>query len=329
MTAIAPHITAFLRERLPRQRGASQHTCQSYAYAFQLLFLYASERFNVNPSALELEQLDAPLIMDFLEQLETKRGNTASTRNARLAAIKSFMRFCEYREPAILEQSRRILAIPFKRTDIALIAHLSTTELEAILNVPDLRRRAGVRDRAMLHLCYSAGLRVSELVGLPLAAVDLQSSPSILVQGKGRRERCLPLWKQTATDLRAWLAVRGEALAPELFLNARGQPMTRSGFEYVLRKHVRTACEHCPSLNGKRVSPHVLRHSCAMMILQATGDLRKVSLWLGHADMQTTEVYLRADPTDKLEAVEAIIPPALKRGRFTVPDKLIESLHRR
>jgi site-specific recombinase XerD len=328
MTAIAPHITAFLRERLPRQRGASEHTCQSYAYAFQLLFLYASERFNVNPSALELEQLDAPLIMDFLEQLETKRGNTASTRNARLAAIKSFMRFCEYREPAILEQSRRILAIPFKRTDIALIDHLSTTELEAILNAPDLRGRAGVRDRAMLHLCYSAGLRVSELVGLPLAAVDLQSSPSILVHGKGRRERCLPLWKRTATDLRAWLAVRGAALVPELFLSARGQPMTRSGFEYVLRKHVRTASEHCPSLNRKRVSPHVLRHSCAMMILQATGDLRKVSLWLGHADMQTTEVYLRADPTDKLEAIEAIIPLALKRGRFTVPDKLIESLQR-
>jgi integrase/recombinase XerD len=327
MTAIAPHITAFLRERLPRQRGASEHTCQSYAYAFQLLFRYASERFNVNPSALELEQLDAPLIMDFLEQLEAKRGNTASTRNARLAAIKSFMRFCEYREPAILEQSRRILAIPFKRTDIALIDHLSTAEMEAILNAPDLSVRAGIRDRAMLHLCFSAGLRVSELVGLPLAAVDLQS-PSILVQGKGRRERCLPLWKQTTTDLRAWLAVRGEALVPELFLSARGQPMTRSGFEYVLRKHVHTASEHCPSLKGKRVSPHVLRHSCAMMILQATGDLRKVSLWLGHADMQTTEVYLRADPTDKLEAIEAIIPPALKRGRFTVPDKLIEALQR-
>ena len=236
------------------------------------------------------------------------------------------MRFCEYREPAILEQSRCILAIPFKRTDVALIDHLSTTEMEAILNAPDLKVRAGVRDRAMLHLCFSAGLRVSELVGLPLAAVDLHSSPSILVQGKGRRERCLPLWKQTATDLRAWLAVRGEALAPELFLNARGQPMTRSGFEYILRKHVRTASEHCPSLEGKRISPHVLRHSCAMMILQATGDLRKVSLWLGHADIQTTEVYLRADPTDKLEAIEAIIPPSLKRGRFTVPDKLIASL---
>jgi integrase/recombinase XerD len=200
--------------------------------------------------------------------------------------------------------------------------------MEAILNAPDLKVRDGLRDRAMLHLCFSAGLRVSELVSLPLAALDLQSSPSIRVQGKGRRERCLPLWKHAATDLRAWLVVRGEAFAPELFLNARGQPMTRSGFEYILRKHVRTASEHCPSLKGKRVSPHVLRHTCAMMILQATGDLRKVSLWLGHADMQTTEVYLRADPTDKLEAIAAITPPALKRGRFRMPDKLIASLQR-
>ncbi len=329
MTAIAPHITAFLREHLPVQRGASEHTCQSYSYAFQLLFQYASERYHVNPSELVLEQLDAPMIMDFLEQLETQRGNTASTRNARLAAIKSFMRFCEYREPAILDQSRRILAIPFKRTDVPLIDHLNITEMQAILNAPNLRVRAGLRDRAMLHLCFTAGLRVSELVGLPLAAVELQSLPSIRVQGKGRRERCLPLWKQTATDLRAWLAVRGDALVPELFLNARGQHMTRSGFEYLLRKHVHTATEHCPALKHKRISPHVLRHTCAMMILQATGDLRRVSLWLGHADMQTTEVYLRADPTDKLEVIEAITPPTLKRGRFRAPDKLIASLQRR
>ena len=267
MTAIAPHITAFLRERLPVQRGASEHTCQSYAYAFQLLFHYASERFNVSPSELELEQLDAPLIMDFLEQLETKRGNTASTRNARLAAIKSFMRFCEYREPSILEQSRRILAIPFKRTDARLIDHLSIAEMQAILNAPDLQVRDGLRDRAMLHLCFSAGLRVSELVGLPLVALDLQPSPSIRVQGKGRRERCLPLWKETAADLRAWLAVRGDALAPELFLNARGQAMTRSGFEYILRKHVRTATERCPSLKHKRVAPHVLRHYAGFRIM--------------------------------------------------------------
>jgi site-specific recombinase XerD len=308
------------------QRGASEHTCQSYAYAFQLLFRYASLHYKVSPSELELEQLDAPLIMAFLEQLETKRGNAASTRNARLAAIKSFMRFCEYREPSILEQSRCILAIPFKRTDVSLVDHLTIAEMQATLNAPDLQTWAGLRDRAMLHLCFSAGLRVSELVGLPLTAVELQPSPSVRIQGKGRRERCLPLWKKTAADMRAWLAVRGDARVPELFLNARGQPMTRSGFEHLLRKHAHTAAERCPSLKDKRISPHVLRHTCAMMILQATGDLRRVSLWLGHADMQTTEVYLRADPTDKLEVIEAIVPPALKRGRFKAPDKLIASL---
>jgi integrase/recombinase XerD len=326
MSAIAPHITAFLREHLPVQRGASEHTCQSYAYAFQLLFHYASKQYNVIPSALELEQLDAPLIMAFLEQLESKRGNAASTRNARLAAIKSFMRFCEYRDPAALEQSRRILAIPFKRTDTALISHLSITEMQAILNAPDIRVRAGLRDRAMLHLCFSAGLRVSELVNLPLAALVFQPSPSIYIRGKGRRERCLPLWKQAVVDLRAWLVVRGDVLVPELFLNARGQPMTRSGFEYVLHKYVQAATKFCDTLKHKRVSPHVLRHTCAMMILQATGDRRKVSLWLGHADLQTTEMYLRADPTEKLEAIEAITPPSLKRGRLQVPDKLIASL---
>jgi integrase/recombinase XerD len=327
MTAIAPHITAFLRERLPVQRGASVHTCDSYAYAFQLLFEFASQRYQVPPSALHLEQIDAPLVLAFLDHLEAKRGNSPNTRNVRLAAIKSFLRFCEYRVPALLEQSRRILAIPQKRTDLPLVIHLSMDEMHAILDAPDIRTRSGIRDRAMLHLGFAAGLRVSELVGLPLVALSLQPTPSVRVMGKGRRERVLPLWKQTAADLRAWLAVRGEALAPELFLNARGGPMTRYGFEYVLRKHVHTASQHCPSLQRKQVSPHVLRHTCAMMILQATGDLRKVSLWLGHADMQTTEVYLRADPTDKLEAIERVIPPALKRGQFRAPDKLIASLH--
>ena len=327
MTAIAPHITTFLRERLPVQRGASVHTCDSYSYAFQLLFEFASQQYRVPPSGLQLEQIDAPLVLAFLDHLEAKRGNSPSTRNVRLAAIKSFMRFCEYRVPSLLEQSRRILAIPQKRTDIPLVSHLSMDEMHALLDAPDLRIRLGIRDRAMLHLAFAAGLRVSELVGLPLGALSLQPTPSVRVMGKGRRERLLPLWKQTTTDLRAWLVVRGEALAPELFLNARGGPMTRYGFEYVLRKHVQTASQTCPSLQRKQVSPHVLRHTCAMMILQATGDLRKVSLWLGHADMQTTEMYLRADPTDKLDAIERVIPPQLKRGQFRAPDKLIASLH--
>src|SRR5713101_4618955 len=164
MTPIAPHLTAFLRERLPLQRGASAHTCDSYAYAFQLLLQYASLRLRVTPSALALEQLDAPLVMDFLQHLETTRHNSPRTRNARLVAIKTFMRFLEYRVPALLEQSRRILAIPAKRTDTRLISYLSLEEMQAVLNAPNLHHRDGIRDRAMLHLCFTAGSRVAELV---------------------------------------------------------------------------------------------------------------------------------------------------------------------
>jgi integrase/recombinase XerD len=326
MTSIAPHITAFLRERLPLQRGASHHTCESYAYTFQLLFEFASNQHKVTPSKLYLEQIDAVLVMDFLAHIEATRDNGARTRNARLAAIKSFMRFVEHRVPSVLEQSLRILAIPSKKVDMPLIRYLSIAEMEAILNAPDLRTRSGIRDRAMLHLGFAAGLRVSELTGLLLTGVSLQPTPTVSVMGKGRKQRSLPLWKQTAADIRAWLAVRDQSSAPELFLNACGRPMTRVGFTYLLRKHVSTAARSCPSLLEKKVSPHLLRHSCAMMIFQATGDLRKVSLWLGHAHMQTTEIYLRADPTEKIEAIEGVTPPALRRGRFTVPDKLIASL---
>jgi len=327
MTPIAPHISAFLHERLPLQRGASDHTCDSYAYAFQLLFQCASERLQITPSALVLEQLDAPLIMEFLHYLETVRHNSPRTRNARLVAIKSFMRFLEYRVPALLEHSRRILAIPAKKTDSRLVHYLTVEEMQSLLTVPDLHRRDGIRDRAMLHLCFAAGLRVSELVRLPLKALEFYPKPSVRVLGKGRKERTLPLWKDTAVDLRNWLAVRGDTPACELFINARGLPMTRSGFEYILHKHMMTAAQACASLRKKHVSPHVLRHTSAMVVLQATGDIRKVALWLGHDDIQTTEVYLRADPTEKLEAIEAVVPPTLKRGEFRVPDKLIALLH--
>lgn len=326
MTPIAPHMSAFLREHLPQQKGASAHTCESYADAFRLLFEFASQRFQVAPSALHLEQIDAPLIIDFLRHLETERHNRARTRNARLVAIKSFMRFVEYRVPALLEQSRRILALPAKRTDKRLVHWLSRDEMQAILNAPDLQQRDGIRDRAMLHLCFAAGLRVSELIGLPVTAVEFQPVAQVRVRGKGRCERALPLWKETAVDLRAWLAVRGEAPVPELFLNARGLAMTRFGFDYVLRKHVQTAEKRCSSLHNKRISPHVLRHSSAILVLQATGDIRKVSLWLGHANIRTTEIYLRADPTEKLDALESAVPLTLRRGEFRAPDKLIASL---
>jgi site-specific recombinase XerD len=316
MTPIAPLISAFLNQRLPLERRASDHTCDSYAYAFQLLFLYAAERLKVPPCELLLEQLDAPLIVDFLGHLETVRGNAPRSRNIRLAAIKSFMRYVQYRVPAALEQIQRILAIPAKQTDTPLIHSLAFDEVQAILDAPDPSTRDGIRDRAMLQVCFAAGLRVSELVGLQLTDLVLSPQASVLVHGKGRRERALPLWKEVARALRAWLAVRGEALAPEVFVNARGQALTRAGFEYILGKHVRTASTRCPSLLDKRVSPHVLRHSCAMMVLAATKDIRKVSLWLGHAGIQTTEMYIHADPTERLEILDALTPPTLRAGRF-------------
>lgn len=325
MTPIASHLTAFLQQHLPVERGASHNTCESYAYAFQLLLEYASNCLKVSPSELHLEELDASLILNFLNYLETTRGNGPHSRNIRLAAIKSFMRFMEYRLPAALEQIRRILAIPEKKVNTRLVRHLAVEEMQAILNAPDPTHREGIRDRAMLHLCFAGGLRVSELIGLRSQDLNLQP-PSVLIRGKGRRERCLPLWKETAAALRAWLAVRGQALTPELFLNARGELMTRSGFEYILRKHAHSAVKHCPSLSMKRVSPHVLRHTCALTVLQATKDLRKVSLWLGHANMQTTEIYTRVDPSVKLEALESFVAPKLRSGRFKATDKLIASL---
>lgn len=260
MTAIAPHVTAFFQERLTLERHASAHTCDSYAYAFKLLLEYASKRLKVSPSRMQLEQIDAPMVVSFLSHLEKQRSNGPSSSNVRLAAIKSFMRFMEYRVPAALDQIHRVLAIPMKRTNSRLVRHLSAEEIQALLDAPKPVDWPGIRDRAMLHLCFACGLRVSELTGLRLEDLTLQPNPSVLVHGKGRRERCLPLWKQTATALRAWLAVRGAAPTPEVFLNAQCGPMTRSGFEYILEKHASIASERCPSLSKKRISPHVLRH---------------------------------------------------------------------
>jgi integrase/recombinase XerD len=325
MNSIAPHIEAFLRQHLGHHQGSSQHTCDSYAYSFQLLFEFAAKRLKVAPSALMLERLDAELISAFLENLEDVRRNSPETRNVRLAAIRSFFHFLEHRQPTALEQIRRILAIPYKKTNTRLVPYLGQVEVQALLDAPDPATREGIRDRAMLHLAVCGGLRVSELTGLRTADVEL-SSMSILVHGKGRRERALPLWKTTATAVRAWLTVRGTVATPELFVNARGRPMSRWGFAYVLQHQAETASQNCPSLSKKQLSPHVLRHTCAMIVLQATQDIRKVSLWLGHSNLATTEVYTRADPTEKLEAIEAIVPPHLRRGSFRPPDKLIALL---
>jgi len=322
MTPLAPHIEAFLREHLGRHRGASLHTCDSYAYSFRALFAFAAHRVQTAPCALSIEHLDAALVGAFLEQLETTRHNGAATRNVRLAAIRSFFRFLQHREPAALDQIRRVLAIPFKRHDTRLVPYLAQDEVQALLNAPSPTTRQGIRDRAMLHLTICAGLRVSELTGLRLEDVTSQAL-TIRVRGKGRRERALPLWKTTTTALRAWLAVRGAVPASEVFVNARGQPLSRWGVAHVLTCHGTIARGTCTSLASKRLSPHVLRHTCAMIVLQATHDIRKVALWLGHSQLITTEMYVRADPTEKLEAIEAIVPPSLRKGTFRPTDSLI------
>jgi len=326
MTSLATHVSVFLRERLPLERRASERTCETYALALRLFFEFTARELRMQPSSLRLEHLNAPRVQAFLEHLEKERHNSPGTRNVRLAAIRAFMRFIEYREPAALEQAQRIRAIPTKRTETRLVNHLSCEEMQALLDAPSPHTRDGIRDRAMLYLGYSAGLRVSELVGLRMKNLAFSPHPCVYVLGKGRRERALPLWRETAAALRAWLAQRPSGSSTEVFLNAQGHALTRSGFEYILDKHRKTAAKRCPSLLTRRLSPHSLRHSCALLILQSTRDIRKVALWLGHASCQTTEMYLRADTATLLEVMNETPPPSLRKGRFRPPDQLIALL---
>jgi site-specific recombinase XerD len=327
MTPLAKHLSVFLREYLPRDRGASPHTVNAYAQGLSLMLRFAANRLSIPPSRIALEQIDAPLVLAFLEDAEARGKASARTRNTRLAAIKAFFRFLEYRLPAALEQARQIQAIPRKKADEALVAWLTRREIRALLDAPDPRMRDGIRDRAMLHLAYACGLRVSELTGLALADYDRRDPASIRISGKGRRERILPLWKETRRALDDWLRLRNPGGDPALFHNRADRAMTRAGFEYVLAKHAATAACGTPTIAEKRVTPHVLRHSCAMHTLQATGDVRKVSLWLGHASIQSTEIYLRADPIEKLAMLAGSEMPNLRPGRFRPPDKLLAMLH--
>ena len=328
MTDLAPHLTAFLQEHLPNERRFSRHTVQSYTDSFRLLVLYAAEQTKARPCTLKIEHFTVALLLAFLESLEKDRNNSVGTRNNRLAAIKSFFRYLEYRVPTCLDHALQVRAIPQKRADKPLIDWLDRTEMQAILDAPDIGTTAGLRDRAMLHLCYAAGLRVSELTGLTLDSLSSPQLESIRILGKGRRDRELPLWQETKTVLNEWLDVRPPVNNRYLFLNARGRAMSTDGFAYILGQHVATAAQKVPSVKSKRVTPHVLRHSAAMSILHATrGDIRKVSLWLGHADIKTTEVYIRASPAEKLGILEANTPPSIRSGTFPgVKDSLMRVL---
>jgi len=327
MTDLAPHLSVYLLEHLPRNRGASRHTINSYAYSFQLLIGYAAKRLRVRPSEMQIEKLDAELILDFLDHIEADRANTPRTRNARLAAFKSFFRFLEHRAPACLDVALRVHAIPSKRFEQQLIDYLTRPELHALLDAPDRHTASGVRDRAMLHLAYACGLRVSELTGLKLSNVSQPAMDTIHVLGKGRRERLLPLWKETQAVLKDWLRTRPPGKDETVFLNYRGEAMSRHGFAQRLAIHIATAQHSAPTLALKKVTPHVLRHTCAIHTLEATGDIRRVALWLGHSSVLSTEIYLRVDPTEKLDILDAGNAPPIKKGTFTgVSDRLLAML---
>ena len=243
MTDLAPRLAIFLRDYLPRQRGASRHTVESYALCYRLLVVFAAERYSVRPCQLALEQFDLQTILDFLDHLESDRGNAVRTRNARLAAIKSFFRFLEFRDPGCLDLAGRVRAIPQKKGEAPLIGYLDRQELQALLDAPDPHTVSGVRDRAMLRLAYNAGLRVSELVGLGLADLKQPGFSEVHVMGKGRRERILPLWKETRSVIGDWLSVRAQVADRHLFLNAQKTGMTRRGFAKRVAVHAETAVE--------------------------------------------------------------------------------------
>ena len=327
MTDLAAHLSTFLHTHLPSERRMSHHTVAGYTDCFRLLVVFVSERIDVRPCELKIEHFQVPVLLDFLDFLERDRDNCIATRNVRLAAIKSFFRYVEHRVPNCLELALQVRAMVHKKTDQPLIDWLEPVEMQAIVDAPDTAIASGLRDRAMLHLCYAAGLRVSELTQLTLDSFSCSRLESIRIMGKGRRERDLPLWKQTRVVLRQWLDVRPAVNSRYLFLNAKGQGLSNDGFTYVLNKHVATAARRVPSLNNKRVTPHVIRHSTAMAILRTTRDIRKVSIWLGHANIKTTEAYLRASSADKLEILQETIPPTIQAGKFPkAKDQLLELL---
>jgi integrase/recombinase XerD len=319
-------VEGFFMERLMAQRRASPQTISSYRDAFRLLFTFAQERLGKTPSELRLQDLDASFVSEFLEHLERDRHNTVRSRNARLAAIHSFFRYAALQHPEHSALIQRVVAMPSKRYEHPEIAFLTRPEMEALLAAPDQSTWSGRRDHALLLVAMQTGLRVSELISLRCEDVALDAGPHVHCRGKGRKERCTPLRKEAAAVLRSWLRERKAEPEAPLFPNARGGPLSRDGVEYGLRRHVTTAAKRCPSLKKKRVSPHVLRHSAAMELLQAGIDRAVIALWLGHETLNTVQEYFHANLKLKEDALAKTAPLGTKAGRYRPTDRLLAFL---
>jgi site-specific recombinase XerD len=316
----------FFQRRLITQRAVSANTIASYRDTFALLLAYLEQSTGRSPSELTLEELDAPTVLAFLDHLEAERGNSPRTRNLRLTAIRAFLRYASIREPTSLPVAQRVLAIPTKRFDRPALDYLSREEVQALLKAPDRSTWSGERDAVLLAVMYNTGARVSEITGLCVDHVLLERSFAVHLHGKGRKQRVVPLWKSTAALLRRWLLRVERSAGAPVFPNRSGQRLSRSGVEYRLRDALAKASKEFPSLQARRISPHMLRHTTAMHLLQSGVDITVIALWLGHEDIATTHLYVEADLEMKDAALKKLGDPETKSVRFRAPDRLLAFL---
>ena len=323
---LAVLLENFITQRLMNQRQASPHTISSYRDTFRLLLQFVQKRLHKSPARLAFQEIDAPMIAAFLDDLEKNRGITTRSRNLRLTAIRSFFHYAAYEEPSHAAQIQRVLAIPGKRHTRTLVHFLNRPEVDALLAAPEQKNWFGRRDHALLLVAVQTGLRLSELTGLQRRDVALGNGVHVRCVGKGRKERCTPLAKTTGAVLKAWLREPPTHGTEMLFPNARGGRLSPDGVADLLAKHVALASKSCPSLGKKHVTPHVLRHSMAMGLLQAGVDRAVIALWLGHESVETTQIYLEATLAMKEEILAKTTPPGGKPGRYRPGDELLAFL---
>lgn len=324
--SFAALVQGFFCQHLIQQRNASAQTIASYRDTFRILLGYLQKVRKKQPSAIKVADLDAPVVSAFLDHLEKKRHNGIRTRNTRFAAIRSFLRYASALDPASLPIIQRVLAMPMKRFSRRLLGYLSREEVAALLDAPNAATRSGQRDRVLFAVLYNTGARVSEALALRRGDVSLGSSRHVQITGKGRKQRMIPLWKDTAKRLREWMTRIGQDPQACLFPNRDGQALSRSGVEKRLHKAVRLAANRCPTLRAKRVSPHTLRHTTAMHLLQSEGNIATVAMWLGHEGIETTHQYVEANMTMKEDALSKLTELPTQKLRFRASDKLLQFL---
>jgi integrase/recombinase XerD len=326
MTALAPSMQAYFIDRLISQRQASPNTIAAYRHTFRLLLGFATERTGTPPSALDITDLDAPLIAAFLEHLQADRHNTVTTRNNRLAAIHSLFAYLALRHPEHANTIQRVLAIPAKRTEKNLLTYLTDTEVDALLAACNQTTWTGRRDHAMLALTIQTGLRISELITLNCQDITLGTGANVHTIGKGRKARRTPLTPPIRTVLKAWLAERTGAPDEPLFPTSTGRRLSRDAVEHRLTHHLQTTANDCPAITRKHITMHTLRHTAAMRLLLAGNDITLIALWLGHEQISTTNIYLHADMSHKQQAIDRTKPINAKPGRYQPPDALLAFL---